>query len=148
MINPSTRSNLTHVVTVLVSLTFAVLVGCGDSGPQRVEVTGSVSWKGKPLDQGSLVLEPLDVKSGIATGIEIRNGEFLIPADRGPTPGDYRIKILSYQPTGRQIKDEDAGGMTEEVQQVIPSRYNVESELTARIPDDLDGGLQLTLEGS
>ncbi len=40
----------------LVTLTFLCFVGCTPKGPKQVDVTGSVSWQGKPVATGTVTL--------------------------------------------------------------------------------------------
>lgn len=39
-------------------LAFASLAGCGDSGPARTAIWGSVSWKGQPVPKGIVYFGP------------------------------------------------------------------------------------------
>ena len=123
---------LTAAAIVLFWLPTFTMIGCGRSGSARYEVSGTVTIDGKPLNSGSILFSPLG--SGPTAGGKIADGQFLLARDKGPTAGSYRVEILAYQPTGRQIPDPDSPGKTtEEIGQVIPARYNVQSELRAKI---------------
>ena len=51
---PNHRSRL--VFACLIALTCLFGVGCGPKGPPQVNVTGSVSWQGKPVATGIVTL--------------------------------------------------------------------------------------------
>jgi hypothetical protein len=118
------------------------LVGCGESGPARVGVSGSVS-----LDEQALNGDILFIPEGAGQSArgKVENGVFSVPQQRGLTPGKYRVEIVAYQPTGKQLPDTDVpGGMTDELRQVVPARYNRQSELVVDI--DAEGADQLTFK--
>jgi hypothetical protein len=111
-------------------LVLACLAGC-DDGPLRLPVTGTVQLDGKPLAMGSLLMTPL--KSGPVAGCDIKDGRFEMPKDRGPGPGEYRVEITAYRPTGRKVFDSDLNASTETLEPIVPARYNTSSELTATV---------------
>lgn len=67
-----------------------VVTGCtGDNSTwNRVAVTGTVTYQGRPVVEGSISLRPL-TSAGPAAGSAIVDGLFEIPADEGPTAGTY-----------------------------------------------------------
>jgi hypothetical protein len=105
-------------------------LGCSE-GPLRLPVSGSVELDGKPLATGSLLMVP--TKTGPVAGCDIKDGQFEMPTDRGPGPGEYRVEITAYRPTGRKVYDSDLNASTETLEPIIPVRYNTQSELTATI---------------
>jgi hypothetical protein len=48
---------------LLVTFSAATLVGCKKSSVDRLVVTGTVTWKGKPIPEGCIFFDP-DVKKG------------------------------------------------------------------------------------
>ena len=118
-----------YVVFLLSAVT---CFGCGGESLDRVPVSGTVTLDGSPLPSGSIRFHPLG--DGQSAGGSIEAGAFSIPQADGPAPGEYRVEVVSFQPTGRQIPDPDSPGQTkEEQEQVIPQRYNRQSELTASV---------------
>jgi hypothetical protein len=111
-------------------LGLAYLAGC-DDGPLRLPVTGTVQLDGQPLATGSLLMTPL--KSGPVAGCDIKEGRFEMPEELGPGPGEYRVEITAYRPTGRKVFDSDWNASTETLEPIIPARYNTSSELTATV---------------
>jgi hypothetical protein len=73
------------------------VAGCGKSDPSgRVAISGSVTFQGKPLDQGTIQFTSADAggKAAISGGM-IKDGKFSVPADKGLPPGKYRVQISS-----------------------------------------------------
>lgn len=81
-----------YVVLLLVT---AGLYGCGGSedGPARVAISGKVSLNGSALAQGTLNFVP--VANGPACGVNVENGTFSIPQERGPVPGLYDVRLTT-----------------------------------------------------
>ena len=79
-------------MTLFVSLT--TLLGCQQGGgPDRVSISGSVTYEGAPVE-GAISMRPAAGTTGPAAGGEIRDGRYLIPKDRGPAPGNYDATIM------------------------------------------------------
>lgn len=106
--------------------------GCGGAGPQRRAVSGEVTLDGKPLAAGTVTFAP---REGVtAATAEVFDGSFRIGPSEGPAPGSYQVEIASVRPTGRRIKHPDLPSETiEEVHNVIPPQYNVETSLSADV---------------
>src|SRR5438046_2657048 len=66
--------------------------GCGGSGPERHEITGTVTYKGQPVDDGIIEFEPLEGQ-GSKDGSSINNGQYRIPQLKGLFVGKYRVNI-------------------------------------------------------
>ena len=73
----------------LVSLLFA---GCGKKHGGRVEVVGSVTLGGQPINDGTVSFEPLDGQETRATAM-INGGQYVIPRESGLLPGKYLIRV-------------------------------------------------------
>jgi hypothetical protein len=121
----------------------ATTIGC-DQGPQRLTVSGSVRLDGNPLATGSLLMTP--VMKGPVAGCDIKDGQFEMPQDRGPGPGEYRVEITAYRPTGKKVYDSDFNVSTETLVPIIPARYNTESELTATVTLDTENHFKFDLK--
>lgn len=105
-------------------------VGCGDpSGRQKV--SGQVTLKGQPVDQGSLEFIPTAADGVSHAGAVIENGHYTIPANKGLVPGNYAIKI--YWPE-RIIKTEEAPGpLGPGPKDRMPFKYNTKTTLTREV---------------
>lgn len=111
------------------------LAGCGESGPPRQPVSGTVTLDGKPLASGSITFAP--VEGVTAATAEVRDGAYRIGRSEGPVPGRYQVEIVAVQPTGKRIRHPDLPSeTTDEVRNLIPPQYNVETRLAAEVKSD------------
>ena len=98
-------------------LTIMFLAGCGDSGPPRYHVSGSVTYEGKPVPHGSILFQPLpSTGGGAATGnATIRDGKYDTRVAGEPISGGPQIVIIEafdgkvvnpdYAPFGESLGD-------------------------------------------
>lgn len=116
-------------VLILMGLVMAFLVGCGGASGGRLGVTGTVTYKGAPVDNGSIEFIP---HPGVKTtsGSSITNGRFSIPADRGLEPGNYTIKISAMDAV---VAGEPGGLPGKDPVEKIPAKYNSKSTLTEEV---------------
>jgi hypothetical protein len=117
---------------VLAALCLAA-TGCSE-GSQRLPVSGQVRLDGEPLTSGTILMTP--VKTGPVAGCDIKDGLYEMPKERGPGPGEYRVEITAYRPTGQKVYDSDFNVSTETLVPIIPARYNTQSELTAVVSEE------------
>jgi len=106
------------------------------AGPRRASFEGQVSFDGKPVERGVVVLMPAGGTKGPTAGAVLTGGRFRIDAAAGPVVGRYRVEIKGTRNTGRMVKARIAvgsNGEIEEIEQYIPSRYNTASELEVDI---------------
>lgn len=104
-----------------------VAAGCGPTDP-RVKVEGSVTLDGQPLAEGQVIFVPDDRARG-AEGAAIAAGRFVIRVH----PGSHRVEIVSILREDRPVP---AGGLPEQgitFRNLVPSRYNEQSTLTADV---------------
>jgi hypothetical protein len=73
-------------------LGLALFTGCGASGPVRNEVTGRVTFKGQPVQEGVIQFLPQD-NQGSSDGALILKGDYRIPREKGLFAGKYKIAI-------------------------------------------------------
>ena len=98
--------------------------GCGRSGPATYAVSGSVTWNGTPLGDGSIVFMAADGKTVAAAGT-IHNGRF---AFRAPA-GDKKVEIRAVREVGEVIPSMGVKAR----QSFIPARYNAQTILVADV---------------
>jgi hypothetical protein len=104
--------------------------GCARDGHGRQKVSGTVTWGGQPLREGTIEFFPAGGPPGPAAGALIRNGAYAVPKEQGLAPGAYRVTIRS------PVVDRSAppGGMSSPpTREQVPARYNARSELTADV---------------
>lgn len=64
----------------------------------RVAVSGSVTYQGKPVENGIISFTPAKETNGFAAGGRIKGGNYSIPTAEGPSAGRYRVQIMVGMP--------------------------------------------------
>jgi hypothetical protein len=134
------RRWLARVLTILISATGTVLFfGCGDDGlGQRYKVYGTVTYKGTPLEVGTVTFYATgkDAETRGASG-SIVNGAYTlstIGGDDGAFAGDYVVAISARAPdmslakanqqkTGGSMRQDDVAKAYKEASTPIPKKY-------------------------
>jgi hypothetical protein len=116
-------------------LACALLAGCGPGVEGRYPVCGKVTYNGEPIANGSIVFVPADPDAGgmIRAGGTITDGQYEIPAKYGAYPGSHQVEIVWLKPTGRKITADDPPVQLDERVNVIPAKYNKQTELVVEI---------------
>src|SRR5262245_35203515 len=130
-----TRSSLVLLVFG-VALPFAT--GC-TSQDQPVGVSGTVALDGKPVSNGRILFVGND--GSPPEVVNIKDGSF----DGKVRPGKRRVEISALRKTGRKNA---FWPNDEEMEDYIPVRYNVQSELSEEIPPEGKSGLKYDLKSS
>ena len=101
-----------------------VLVGCSPAST-RLPVSGSVSFDGTPVDQGAIVLMPIeDGRDKI--GGRIADGQYSIPEAKGPQVGKYKVLIYWEKKTGATYTDRDSGDVYDRRAEGLPDIFHSE----------------------
>jgi hypothetical protein len=127
-----------RTAVVLIACLGAAVTGCsGPKGPPTFEVSGDVTFAGNPVEQGSIVFDPVSGTGGSAIA-GIANGRFTarVPA------GEMILRVSAVRTTGE--KDQYGEPVSESY---IPSRYNQESTLRQTIEPRQGNRIDLVLEG-
>lgn len=110
-----------------------LLAGCGPGNPLgRLPVSGTVTFQGKPLDQGTIEFAPEDGR-GVASGAVIKDGRYSIPELKGLPPGTYRVRISSAEPSSTGPPPEFPGEHKTEAKERIPAAFNTQSTQTVKV---------------
>lgn len=128
------------------SLLLLAVIGCGkaDSGPPRFVLEGTVTLDGNPLDGATITFLPTNLKNRPSGG-PISHGKYSVPQGQGANAGEHRVEIRWPKPTGKQVKDDDTGGMIDVLAEGLPARYHDLSELKADVgPDKTKHDFELT----
>jgi hypothetical protein len=101
----------------LLSLILIALAGCsGESNPTTYPVTGTVTYKGQPVPNASVILSP---KAGVsetakgAAGKTDAEGKFSLTtftAGDGALPGTYEVAVTAYPAEAEEAAPADASG--------------------------------------
>ena len=122
------RQRGSQVVTIF-ALTAVLVAGCysGPARPRTYPVSGTVTWKGKPVEAARAVFVPAGKDGEAASGVTDALGQYRLTtyvAGDGAQPGEYRVKVSKYD-MKKATLDEKQKYMTFEEEQAIYS----ESEL-------------------
>ncbi|WP_437222419.1 hypothetical protein SH661x_002769 [Planctomicrobium sp. SH661] len=114
----------------LMAVLFLVIPGCGrvtDPLPNLVSVSGTVSYDGKPLEQGDVKFVPKDPINGDAAIGTIRNGAFHMVttvSSPGVRVGTYTVAITSYDMDSESARKMPLPGENVKVlPALIPEKY-------------------------
>ena len=112
-----------------------MVTGCGHRVPQRAAVAGSVTFDGRPLEQGSILFVPVEGVQGIAAGGRIEHGQYRLSATDGPMAGRHRVEIRAARKTGKMVRTSTVlrNETAAEIVELIPPRFNSASTLRVDI---------------
>lgn len=74
----------------------------------RTSAKGTVTLNGQPVKWGQITLVPVDSKYKPISFAMIHNGNYSVPKERGPLPGDYTVKVVNQGDITHQQTIEDA----------------------------------------
>lgn len=133
---------------LLCAIILSTLLGCRDNS-KRMSIQGTVTLDGQPLAKGSIVFSPLPGTAGPVAGANIADGKFAMLHSGGPFTGKFRIEITASVPTGRKKLNPRSNTMIDEYVQILPARYNRDSQLQAEVTAEGSNRLDfaLTSEG-
>jgi hypothetical protein len=134
-----------------------VVSGCssGDELP-REAVSGTVMLDGQPLAGGVIQFTPASPEIPQGGGSPITGGRFSIPRAQGLVPGTYRVTVNAASsettvPKGEPVepgKPPEPGRPTRtaRAKELIPAKYNAESELKAEVKKGVPNEFTFTLQ--
>jgi hypothetical protein len=117
----------------LVALSCLALLapGCGEQGPDRFPLSGSVSFEGAPVAEGSIRFVP-EEKGKQPEGAVIRDGKY----NATLTAGKKQVIIEAFRPKeGQSNVPQRPGGVplrssAVDVEMYIPEKYNTKTTLS------------------
>ncbi len=133
---------------LLTGLACLLLSGCGDKGLPSKVVHGTVTFEGKPVDQGSVRFVPIEDTSGPASVGQVIDGNYSIEARGGVVLGKHRVEVTGLKKTGRQVPGHNGlePGMVDETLSVGPPEYTgSKSPLVYELSADSDGRFDIDL---
>lgn len=115
-----------------------LLSGCNSrdyTGPERVPVSGTITFNGNPIPYGVVSFSGTGELRG-ASG-PIHDGKYMIAEKFGPNLGKYKVSILGYpsvptsvdtpdSPGAEEIYDDTGESLTS---QMLPREYNSQTKL-------------------
>lgn len=112
------------------------VIGCGgSSGPELIDVSGTVSYQGQPIKDGAIKFSPVAGSDAPARSVAIVEGEYAASGRSALGVGQYEVQIMSYVgelmgPGFLPVSDpESAKKEKKPREQVLPEKYNTKSEI-------------------
>jgi hypothetical protein len=129
-------------IFILIVCLLAV-VGCGKSDPYgREPLTGTITFGGLPLDEGSIQFWSTEPGAAWRSGAMIVDGKYQVPREQGLPPGTYRVVISSPGPdeSGPRLTPEQLFRFSRDkrlssglAQERLPTEYNSASHLEIEV---------------
>jgi hypothetical protein len=119
------------------ALTPVFFGGCRKEGPERVILSGTVTYKGKPVAEGTILFTPAANSQVPSAGASIVDGNYKVDVHGGVPVGTHRISIQAYRsvpftlPPGQPEPRNYSQGKLR--QQYLPKTYNANSQLVITI---------------
>lgn len=134
------RSTLKYLICYLaVCGCWGSVCGCGKHKTPTYPISGTVTFSGKPVAEGDILLIPDQSSYGPNAG-KIKAGHFAFPA----IAGKKRVEIRAR----RLVPGAPPGPMNAPVtEDYIPPRYNSETELTVTVIPEGPNVFNLDLQG-
>ena len=105
-------------------------IGCGGGAQGRASVHGRVLMDGEPVESGMIQFIPTGGNTGPTAGGTIENGDYSIPAEKGPPVGLNRVEIQGTKKTGKKVIPPVTTGSTDKpIDEIVPPAYNTQSTL-------------------
>lgn len=96
----SSRSVWNWLPAFSLTVAMVTVAGCGNDGdPRQIDLSGTVSFGGKPIPAGSIIFEPDSTKgnSGPQGVADIRDGKYDTSATgKGTVGGAYVVRITGF----------------------------------------------------
>ncbi len=123
------------------------LAGCGEADPySRQAVSGTVSYKGKPLPYGQIEFHPTAGQKTPLT-LEVKDGKFAADKVRGLSAGAYQVRISGFEGPLPKPSETEAGKLEGPMPKaILLDKYNASSKLTAEIKSGDKNELKFDLD--
>jgi hypothetical protein len=117
-------ANLRAFNLCFVSAALLVAGGCGEKTLDRIRISGTVTYEGKPVEFGAIFFEPTESVGKIAPTVylPVRGGKY-DSEDNGPIKGKYRVTVGGMDKS-KETKDDD--GITNTPQLFPDYKFEVE----------------------
>jgi hypothetical protein len=115
------------------AIVLVALGGCSDP-LDRQEITGTVTFKGQPVEDGIINFAAVDGQT-TGDGAHILNGAYRIPKKKGLSPGKYKVTI--YAGNGRSgegnASPDSPNAGAPPARERIPPEYNEKSKVVREV---------------
>lgn len=143
MSSPSTKLEFSRscLAVSLISLgALGLMIGCeGGSGPKRLALAGSVSLDRMPIEDATIILQPIG--EGLPGIAAIEHGGFAFSSKSGPSPGDYFV-VINPEEADIQNSSPDQNGKQPSR---IPDQFQNPGKLKVTVTGDENQELNFVL---
>lgn len=109
------------------------IAGCGGDG--LVNIDGRVAYDGKPIERGTITFFPSDGVGPSAAAL-IADGEYHVRI----ASGQKKVQIESLRVVGHHRMMGPTSAMLEDLEQMLPAKYNTKSELHLEVKRGVTNG--------
>jgi hypothetical protein len=105
-------------------------LGCGGGGdgPRTYSVSGTVSYDGKPIEEGRIQFRNTG-SDGRAYSAEIKNGNYQMMSEAG----SMKVEIIASRVVPGKMQKSEDGEMVPVREMFIPAKYNSQTTLTTEV---------------
>ena len=123
---------MTLVRCFLFAATVFIVAGC-DSGPPTAEISGNVTYDGKPIETGNISFYPRDGK-GTTSGGVIINGAYTA---KGVSFGEMDVRINGSKVVGKRklYPSDPKSPEVEERREFLPEKYHEKTTLVLDVKE-------------
>lgn len=107
----------------------ASAAGCGDAGPERGTVKGTITINGKPTASGAIAFMPVSGMAPTAGG-KIVDGRYSVDVPLGTSKVAIRVAKVVGQ---RKLYDHPDSPVQPVMEEVLPAKFNERTELTIEV---------------
>jgi hypothetical protein len=125
-----------HAAGLAVAALTLMMIGC-DRGPTRIPIKGTVTYKGTPVAEGTIVFIPKEAAKGTQEAAPISGGQYAIPAANGLMVGEYHVSVSApAEPVSKPAPDTPPGVPKRSYKELLPEHYNRDSKLSIDVTAD------------
>jgi hypothetical protein len=107
-------------------------IGCNRSEP-RGDVSGEVSYNGKPVETGAISFEPMEAAS-TPRNLTVQSGVYRSDEKSALKPGKYRVRLSANDPSKKKGNiDLNNPNVRVDFIPLLPPSWNAQSQLTVEV---------------
>jgi hypothetical protein len=114
------------------AMALLMVTGCGPSDPPQLRITGEVRLDQQLVGPVSIVFVR-ETEGQIGCSIQSSDGLFEVPADLGPSLGNFFVTIQSWEPDLEEFEARRLSGAAPLNQSPIPTKYQKAGALSATV---------------
>jgi len=129
----SVRGFCRWLVSILAVFVLVLSSGCWNSNPDRVVVTGSVTYNAEPIPVGLIRFAPQPGTEGPVSAGQIKKGKYRIDMRGGVPVGRHLVEITSYRSADGKVYENPLATTVQQIQ-LLPEKFNSKSDMIREIP--------------